>query len=348
MELHITRPGIVSPRRIDPAGITGPTRGQARGPRWTKVGPALYRPIDAPDTVAQRIVDAVAGMPDGSAATGWAALFWSGAQWFPGTAADGSPLPVPVAVGDRHAKRRSEGVVVSEDWLFATDVTHVDGLPITVPARSVTYEARVADGEVAALRAIEMAAYDDLVSVAELMAYTTRLVSRPGKVQLEQALAVAEENSWSPMEIVMRRAWQRARGSRLLCNQPVFDLAGRHLVTPDVLDAEAGVAGEYNGSVHDTGPRRSTDLDRDELTRRLGIEVVTMMGGAGELNRFLNRLHGSYQRAAGTVGPRLWTIDQPEWWTDTSTVARRRALSTAERERWLRHRRTGQTGREIA
>lgn len=348
MELHISRQGIRSPRRIDPSGLTGPTRGQARGPDWTKVGLAVYRPSSAPGSTEQRVVDAAASVPDGCAVTGWAALRWLGARWFDGLAADGAPLPVPIAVGDRHAKRKQDGIVVSEDWLFPSDVTVVDGLPITIPVRSVTYEARVADGEIAALRAIEMAAYDDLASLAELTAYTATLTSRPGKVQLEEALAVADENVWSPMEVVMRRFWQQDRDRPLLCNQPVFDLDGNHLFTPDLLDLDAGVAGEYNGSVHDTGPRRGTDLDRDELTRRLGIEVATMMAGQGERQRFLRRLDGTYTRAASTTGPRRWTIEQPAWWTDTSTVARRRALSPVERERWLGHRRTGPNGRDIA
>jgi hypothetical protein len=128
----------------------------------------------------------------------------------------------------------------------------------------------------------------------------------------------------------------------------VFDLAGNHLVTPDLLDVEAGIAGEYDGSVHDSGPRRSRDLSREELMRRLGIEVVTMMAGRGEQPLFRQRISGAYERAARTTGPRRWTIEQPPWWVDTSTVSRRRTLSPALRERWLGHRRTGRSGRETA
>ncbi|GAA3530748.1 endonuclease domain-containing protein [Nocardioides daeguensis] len=347
MDLHLTRPGVVAPSRIDLRGLTGPTPGQARGRSWVRVGPSLYRPADVADTVAQRIVEVVAAMPEGSAATGWAALHWQEARWFDGLAADGSRLPIPVAVGDRHAKRRFAGAKVSEDWLFAGDVMLVDGLPVTVPVRSVTYEARVARDDTGALQAIEMAAYDDLASVAELQAYTARLVSRPGKRRLEKALEVADENVWSPMEVVMRRWWQARVPRALLCNQPIFDLSGNHLFTPDLLDLEAGVAGEYDGKVHDTGPRRSKDLDRDELTRRLGIEVVRAMAGRGEESRFRRRLLGAYERA-DPDRPRPWTIEQPAWWVDTSTVARRRALSPTDRERWLGHRRTGQNGRDVA
>ncbi len=295
----------------------------------------------------QRIVEAVGSMPPGSAATGWAALHWLGARWFDGVRPDGTPLPVPIAVGDRHAARRRDGVTVSEDWLFADDIIVVDGLPITTPARSVTYEARVATDEIATVRVIDMAAYDDLASLAEIRAYTARLISRPGKRRLERATDLADENAWSPMEVTMRIFWQRHRNRPLLCNQPVFDLTGSHLFTPDLIDVAGGVAGEYNGSVHDTGPRRSRDLTREELTRRLGIEVVTMMGGRGEERRFRHRLDGAYERA-GADRIRRWTTQQPPWWVDTSTVARRRALSPADRERWLGHRRTGQDRRETA
>ncbi|MFD1250842.1 hypothetical protein ACFQ3F_23835 [Nocardioides ginsengisoli] len=348
MELRINRSGLVVPTRTDPRGVTGPSPRQARGASWTRVGRGLYRPAGVADTVAQRIVDAVAAMPEGSAATGWAALHWLGARWSDGMAADSSPRPVPVAVGDRHARRRRPGVVVSEDWLLPGDVMLVDGLPVTIPVRSVTYEARVADGETSALVAIEMAMYDDLVSLAELRAYTARLVSRPGKRRLEAALDAAEENVWSPMETVMRRAWQEHRNRQLRCNQPVFDLAGNHLVTPDLLDVEAGVAGEYDGSVHDSGRRRSRDLAREELMRRLGIEVVIMVAGRGEQPRLHHRISGAYERAGRTTGPRLWTIEQPRWWVDTSTVSRRRDLDPILREHWLGHRRTGRIGRETA
>lgn len=349
MLLDITRPGVVAPRRIDPAGVDGPTAGQARGPRWRRTGPGLFVPASTGHGVEQRIVEAVGSLPPGGAATGWAALCWLGAAWFDGEAPDGSPRPVPVAVGDHHAVRSRRGRQVSEDWLFAGDVVVVDGLPLTVPSRSATYEARVAADLVAAVRIIDMTLYDDLASLDELRTYTQRLIGRPGKVQLQKAIALADENAWSPMEVVMRQFWKRRHDRPLLCNAPVFDRTGRHLFTPDLLDVDAGVAGEYDGSIHDEASRRSRDLARAEMIRRLGIELVTMMGGRGEERRFLHRLDGAYDRApAQDLASRPWTVEQPAWWVDTSTVARRRALSDADRARWLRHRRTGRSGREIA
>ena len=58
-------------------------------------------------------------------------------------------------------------------------------------------------------------------------------------------------------------------------------------------------------------------------------------------SEFVQRLHDAYARAARTpVSERLWTIEQPSWWIDTSTVARRRALTEAQRRVALSWRRT--------
>ena len=386
MAIHIERPGVVVPVRLDPTGAAGPTPGQARGPGWRRVGCGLYVPASVdPGDPEQRIVEAVLGTSHPVAATGWAALRWQRARWFGGLATDGvTPLPVPLALGDRRAVRPRAGVVICEDWLFADDVVELDGLSLTVAERSVAYEVLRAGSLIGGVRAIDMAAADDLVDVASMHAYVLRLAGRPGVRRLRAAIDWADENSWSPQEPTMRIHWRRHRPqARLLCNAPVFDLDGRHLLTPDLLDVEHGVAGEYDGVVHlGDGPRRR-DLDRDAQYRDLGIELVTMMSGdGGDLTAFLARLQGAYRRGAprrgagggggggppgggGGPGPgggpraraapprpggrgatprpgpgrgtsRSWTMDQPDWWVDTSTVARRRALDADQRTVWLR------------
>jgi hypothetical protein len=289
---------VVMPVRVDPTGLAGPTPGQARGWRWRRVSKGLYVPADVdPTTTAQRIVEAVAGT--GGAVTGWAAVHWMGATWFDGVAS-GGPLPVPIALGDRRQVRPRPGVSVSEDWLFHDDVFVVDELPVTVPERSVTFQVRRTRSLARAVQIIDMAAFDDLVDIVGLTAYADRLVARGG-VRL-------------------------------------FDLSGRHLFTPDLLDPVRGVAGEYNGAVHDGVAPRRRDLDREELYRKHGIEALWMMSPDNrDVSRFVGRLHASYRRAADRrPGDRTWTLVPPHWWVDTSTVARRRALSPDLRARWLR------------
>lgn len=340
---EITRYGVVVPVPVDPAGIAGPTPGQARGGKWRRTAPNRFVPADTDsDALEQRIVEAYVGGPAGSAVTGWAALAWLGARWFSGFGPDGKTcLPVPVALGDRRSARGRPGSVYSEDWLFADDVVRVDGLPITVPARAVTYEVRRARTLLRAVRAIDMACADDLVSIEELCDYAARLAGRQGVEILRRALGFANENVWSPQEDTLRLPWQQRVRHPLLCNPPIFDLGGSHLLTPDVFDPFAGVAGEYDGEVHGQTGRRRTDLNRASLYRDLDIEVVTMMSSAyDDVTSFERRLQAAYDRSARrAASTRRWTLDQPEWWIDTSTVAARRQLTPEQQGIWLRRNR---------
>ena len=124
-------------------------------------------------------------------------------------------------------------------------------------------------------------------------------------------------------------------------HRPVFDLAGRHLATPDLLDPDAGVVGEFEGSVHLTGARRAADVRREARMRDAGLEPVTMTSAdLGGLDQLVQRIDAAYARAARRdPTARGWTTTRPAWWIDTDTVAARRALSPAQRQRLLRYRR---------
>lgn len=338
MHLQITRPGVVTPVAVDAAGVTGPTKGLARGKRWRRTSHGLYVPnaVDGSSTY-QRTVEAAAGTPEATAVTGWAALHWQGARWFEGRAYDGSPLPVWLALGDtRHLARRS-GVQYCYDWLFDDDLIHVDGLPLTRPERSVCIGAMRARSLEDAVQFIDMAAASDLVSLDELGLYAERLRGRPHTRRLFSAILLAVENAWSPLESTIRLRWLARRDSALLCNAPIFDADGNHLFTPDLFDPVAGVSGEYDGVVHDETRVRRRDLNREEVAREYGIERVAMVStDLRDMVSFERRLEAAYVRAGLRRASPRWTLEQPHWWVDTSTVSRRRALTSTQRSRWLR------------
>jgi hypothetical protein len=187
-----------------------------------------------------------------------------------------------------------------------------------------------------------MAAYDDLVSLAELGAFLESELPRTGIIQAREALALARENAWSPQEVVTRLFWEVQMGlPPLLCNVPVFDLAGRHLATPDLLDPEAGVVVDYNGELHLDADRRRLDRNREEALRGVGLELVEVV--ARDLAEPIS-LEARVNRAradglAKGAALRRWTVEQPAWWTDTTTVDARRALSPYDRQRLLGYRR---------
>lgn len=337
----IDREGVVVPVPVDRTGVTGPTRRAARGGEWRRTSKGLYAPayVD-PDTPAQRIIEAAAAAPDGGAVTGWAGLHWAGGRWFDGRGPDGRTLlPVPLAIGHNRMIRARRDFLVSEEWLDPAELINVDGLTLTAHARSVCFAVRRCTTLEAAVTVVDMAAFSDLASIEEVRQHAeTYIAGRPRVNRIRKALAYADENAWSPREVAMRIDWQRDGGfPRPRCNVPIFTPDGTHLLTPDLLDPENGVLGEYNGLVHLEDGRRGRDLDREEMIRDLGLELVSMVSADNALrNQFLARLASAYRRAASRRRTDSWTIDPPDNWIDTSTVARRRALPDQQRIRWLK------------
>lgn len=343
-EFHPSRPGIVAPVRIDPTGERGPTEGQARGPRWRRSARGWYVPADVdPKHPWQRAVEASVHLPGHGGVTGWAGLSWLGDPWFGGLARDGKTLlPVPLATGLIHI-RSHPGILVSEERCKPRDLMVVDGLSVTVPARSCCFEMRYADSEWAAATALDMAAYSDLVSIEEAQSYALDHPGWTGIGQCRKALALADENAWSPPEVRMREVWlSSVPGAQLMCNAPVFDRRGRLVGVPDLIDVEAGVIGEYDGAGHLDGGQRTSDVRREGQFRGRRLEYVTMMAAdLSEPAHFIHRLQTAYARSADSRGQqRTWTTDQPPWWTPTQTVEQRRALPEWQRARLLAHRLT--------
>ena len=340
------RPGRVWPSAVDPSGVSGPTRGRARGKAWRLSSYGQYVPADVDGTrVEQRIVEAAALLRGWGGVTGWAALRWLGGVWFNGLAEDGSTtLPVPLAAARNHPISEQPGVLVSNAGVPLHQVVRADGLRVTTPLRSLTFEMRRSGSVLGAARAFAMAAYNDLVSIDELVDFTEReLNAKTGVGTVRAAIPFLTENAWSPMEPEMLHLWVvEARCPTPLFNVPIFGLDGRHIATPDLLDPVSGVAGEYDGSLHLVGAQRALDVGREGAVRRVGLELVTMVSGdRARPAGFIQRLHDAYARAERlAVSDRLWTLEQPRWWTDTSTVAARRGLTDAQRQTALTWRRT--------
>ena len=332
------RPGLVLPVAVDASGRTGPTRGQARGPQWRTTSRGLFVPSDVVVSSQQRTLEASAVLRSDEAVTGWAALDWRGAPWFDGTSNGLQLRDVPL-VARRHLLAQ-QGYSVSQEFLHPADVVMVDGVPLTTAVRSVAFEMRHAAGLGEAVVALDMACYSDLVSIAEVTAYVGELGPVTGIQQARDALAEADENSWSPRESQMRGVWTRRAGlGRPLCNAPIFTSDGRHVGTPDLVDPRLGLLGLYNGRDHLTLIGAKDDRDKEAAYRDLGLETVTMLATDwSDLDAFVDRLHRAARRARARHGPRLWTLAAPPRWVSTSTVERRRALSKDQRRRFLRYR----------
>jgi hypothetical protein len=300
-------------------------------------------PADVEPTVLQRVVEAGVLVPRYGAVTGWGALAWLGGRWSTGLRSDGvTPRPVPVAAS-RHRIRPQAGIALCEERFDPKESSIVDGIWVTSAVRSVCFEMRHAPGVEAAVEVLDMAAYDDLVTLDEVGAWMAAHPSWTGIGQGRDAVPLGEENAWSPMEVFARIVWEvDAARPRPLANCPIFDRAGRHVATPDLVDPVAGVVAEYDGRLHLESSRRREDRDREERYATHGLEcVVVMQGDLRDRGHVAHRLRAAYARAARHPAERSWTTTKPAWWVDTSTVAARRALDDDAREHWLRYRRAG-------
>jgi hypothetical protein len=340
--LHPLHPDTVCPVRVDPSGQAGPTRKQARGPRYRRSSNGLVVPasVDA-DVPEQRICEAAARLPAYGGVTGWGGLRWGGATDLDGTGADGKQRPVVLAV--MHGEIRPQpGIIITSERLPPGDLTTWDGISITTHVRSVCFEMRYAKNDREAIVILDMAMRDDLVDLAEVAAYVATLNGWIGVGRCRVALVLADENSWSPMETEMRLIWVVDLDfPHPLCNRPVFDLDGRHIGTPDILDVEAGVVGEYEGPLHLQGKRRGNDLQKEAAYRRIGLEYFAMVATDRRSPEatIIPRMTEARRRARWEAeSARQWTVEPPHWWTRTDTVAARRALSGRQRQRLLRYR----------
>jgi len=337
---HPNRPGLVAPVRIDPAGVTGPKPHEVRQPQWRRTSHGWYAPATVDeDLPEQRTVEAAAVLPAFGGVTGWAALRWLGGTWFEGTSGFRSrPVCLVTAEDDI---RSQPGIQVSAERLQPADLIEYDGLRLTHAARSVAFEMRYARSLVAAVQAIDMAAYSDLVSIDDVAAYASGLNGWTGIPLCREAIQLADENSWSPAEVTMRVIWRRDAGlPRPVCNRPLFDLRGNFIGTPDLFDPETGVVGEYDGALHLAGAQRLKDVEREERYRDHGCECFTMLAGdIVQPNGVVERMLQARERA--TRRPELarnWTLEPPPGWVSTHTVALRRALSEDQRQRFLGYR----------
>jgi hypothetical protein len=312
---------LVRPVPVDPSGRAGPTRAQAGGPRWRRTSRGLFVPSWVDATVPEQRILEQAVRLTGGAVTGWAACRLHGAAFFDGLRRDGRTLvPVPLNCGPLHQIRRQPGDDLRRDMLYDDEIVCIRGIPCTTPERAtfdaVRYARDVREGVVA----LDMMAAARLTSVRRMTEYTGPHQAWTGVQQVRDALLLADELSRSPQESRLRLVWQVDAGRpRPLVNVPLFDLRGRLLGYPDLLDPDAGVVAEYDGEDHRDAVRHSSDVGREMVFRDHGLEVLRVTGpDLRDVPLVTDRIHSAYRRARWTpADSRTWTLQTPAWWPQT-------------------------------
>ncbi|MGL5810687.1 MAG: hypothetical protein ACRCYQ_12145 [Nocardioides sp.] len=312
------RPTVVWPQALDPRGITGPTRGQARARAWRRCARGWYVPVTTDSTsTEQRVLEQAVTLTGYGAVSGWASLRWRGARYFDGREY-GDTLPVPIvrASGGNFAGRSA--VSISREQLPPEEIEVVGGIKCTTPARALFDEMRRVGSMREAVVALDMTLAAKLITLEEFAAYVARRSAWAGVPRVRDALSFGCEHSRSPQETRMRLVWIVDAGFAMpLVNHPVFDLAGNLLGVPDLLDLSSGVVGEYDGIDHKDAERHRRDVAREERYREHGLEYFTIVGGDLR-NRALcvSRMCAAQRRARQRPVPeRRWTLETPLWWS---------------------------------
>lgn len=317
--------GLVLPVPVDPAGRSGPTRGQRAGPRWRRTTPGLFVPSHVTDDlVEQRILEQSARMGPSAVITGWAALRLQGGGFFDGLAPDGETrLPVPVAAnGER--MRRHPGIHLVRDTVPPDETVVVQGIRCASVHRALYDEMRRRRLGREATVAADMVFAAELTSLLRMQTYTlSRRWFRDIRGVLA-CLAMADEDSMSPPESRFRMIWEHdARWGRPLCNRAVFDLDGLFLGIPDLLDPRRGVVGEYAGAHHRDRDRHRSDVRREDLFRRAGLEYVETVGGdLSDRQLVVERMQAAESRSG--LLPRRWCLGPERPSLDERLAARGR------------------------
>ncbi|MCY7400530.1 MAG: hypothetical protein LH477_06180 [Nocardioides sp.] len=303
--------------RIDPAGLAGPTRHQAAGPRWRQTSSGLYVPSDAPSHLEQRILEQGSRIRAYGAVTAWAALRWRGASFFDGMAfPEDTPLPIPLVTGG-HDLQRDVRVAISKAQLAPRERESIGGIWVATADRAL-FDEMTRHGQLRqAVVDLEMAIAAGLLTLSDFRGYVGRRNAWTGIELARKVALVAGLGCRSPQEVRMALVWMWDAGlERPLCNVPIFDLHGRLIAIVDLLDVEAGCVGEYQGADHKGGERHRSDVAREQALRDHGLECFEVVGGDLQDRGLTAKRMLSARDRARFESPlrRTWTLRKPAWW----------------------------------
>ncbi|MET1007856.1 MAG: hypothetical protein ABWX96_20060 [Propionibacteriaceae bacterium] len=315
------------PRTLRELSDAGVTRSQVAGRSWRRTSYGRHAPAGGAQTArtqktsaqstTQRIIDALASVPKGGALGGWAAAFVHGVDWLDGWSLAGDALPVPVVCGTHVHRRSTSTIRYRRDRLDPLEVEERHQLPVTCGLRTAFDAARWAPDLTETVVVLDAITRTGLVTLADLGDYLTRRSGWTGVPLVRSALALADADVRSPWESRLRMVYTMEAGlPRPLVNPPVYDDRGRFVGVPDLLDVEAGLAIEYDGSGHRERVQHNQDNGREERLEDVNLIVVRVDSYDYRYQRpqLIERMRKA--RARGLHRDRRrdrWTLETPQW-----------------------------------
>lgn len=279
---------VVVPRTSLALRRSGVSKHLLDGPTWRRTSPGRYVPAAVALSPEQRIAEAAAHLPPGSAIGGWASAYAAGATWLDGLDSQRRPLPVVMCLPPALHRTTIPGVRYVRQVLQDEELVDRDGVTFVSPTRTASDLARWASDLTEAVVVLDAVLATGVVDLDALGAAAGRWHGLRGAKQARSALALTRPGVLSPGESRLRVIYRRECGAPdVLVNPTVVDAAQRVVGMPDLLDEEAGLVLEYDGaSWQDDGrPHGHRDHDqhrednaREEAFERLGLIVCRADG----------------------------------------------------------------------
>lgn len=308
------------PRSAVELRAAGISYSMTRGAAWRRSSRGFYTPTDTAGTLtpAQRILDAAPLVPEGGALGGWSAAYAQGANSLDGLDSwSMRQIPQLICLGQDLGRTAPSGILYSRSPLPMTDITEVEGLTLTTPLRTAFDGARWARNWVEAVVFLDAMAYAKLIDLFQLRRFVEEHAGWRAIGQIRRALDLADVAANGGWESRLRMFYQVEAGlPRPLVNQPVFDPYGNLAGIPDLLDVEAGLASESDGSGH-----REPEQHRRDNAREEGLEALNLVVTRSDhidlrqhRVRLRHRLLDGYARGMRRDRSQdRWTLEQPDW-----------------------------------
>jgi hypothetical protein len=178
--------------------------------------------------------------------------------------------------GNRH---RLPGLHTRGDRIAEDEITIVDGVPVTTPARTVL-DLGCWHPTTSGVAAIDSLARVTEIKVADVELLTQRYPGRRGIARARLAIALFDAGAQSPKETWLRLVLVNAGLPRPQTQIPVLDEFGTVIAYLDMGWEDVKVAVEYDGEQHrNDRSQYNLDIRRSEILQRLGWIVVRVVAG---------------------------------------------------------------------
>lgn len=246
--------------------------------RFTALYPDVYLPADAELTATTRARAAWLWSRRRGVLAGRSAAVLHGSKWIDGR------LPAQLLWANRHSPH---GIETWSDAVAADEVTTVDGIRVTTPARTALDIARRyrLEPAVAAVDALARATRLDMADVERL---AQKYYGRRGIRKARRVIDLADPGAESPKETWLRLLFIKAGFPRPTTQIPVHNEYGALVAVLDMGWENVKIAAEYEGEHHWMDRHRfNADIHRAENVNDRGwIHLrVTVQDSEGDILR---------------------------------------------------------------